>query len=167
MQDEVKWRLIDDYGLLQREFGCYTLESFRSRWPSIGLYEDSYQRGHSVIGWNYYGGRRYNNVELITTPGTANTGVYYVPPHRIEDRGVTSQTLATCMMYDAYSSPRSNWESISPHSSPGVGSYIQGGQPWIEMQGIQTAKLDGSAHWAAYETLSIIELNDYTYYEPD
>jgi hypothetical protein len=35
------------------------------------------------------------------------------------------------------------------------------------MQGIHTVKLDGSANWASYDTLKIIELNDYAYYEPD
>lgn len=167
MQDKVKWGLVRDYGLLQKEFGCNSLESFRDRWPSIGLYQDSYRRGHSVIGWNYFGGRRPGNYELIDTPGTANSGVYYIPPETIEDTDITSQTLAACMNYDAYSSPIASWESISPHSSPGAGSFIPGGQPWIEMEGIHTAKLDGSAKWAKYDTLKIMERNDYAYYEPD
>ncbi|MEM6257966.1 MAG: prepilin-type N-terminal cleavage/methylation domain-containing protein [Planctomycetota bacterium] len=167
-QDDVRRKLIEDYGVLEEEFGCYTMDSFRDRWVSIGLYRYNYQnRGHSIIGWNYYGGRLLNNVELIETPGTADTGVYYVPPQTIEDTNTTSQTLATCMNYDAFSSPRANWESIAPHSAPGVGSYIPGGQPWTGMQGLHTAKLDGSANWAAYESLDIIELNDYAYYEPD
>lgn len=71
------------------------------------------------------------------------------------------------MGYNAYDSPLSNWESISPHNSPGQASFIPSGQPWEPMRGVHVAKLDGSAGWTAYDELKIIELNGYQYYEPD
>ena len=162
-----KLRLIDDYGVAREEFGCNSLESIRSHWNSFGLYKETHVNGRSVIGWNYYGGRKQDRVELIETLGTVNTGIYYVSPHSIEDVGVTSQTLATCMVYNAYDSPRARWESISPHSSPGEATFSPGGQPWAQMAGYHIAKLDGSAGWTPYQDLKIAELNDYIYYEPD
>jgi len=160
-------RLIQEYGVLEEEFGCNTLESIRDKWPSIGLYEPVHKTGRSIIGWNYYGGRRYNSLELAATLGQVNTGIYYVPPHAIEDANVTSQTLATCMVYNAFDSPSASWESISPHTSPGQATYSAKGQPWIQMEGYHIAKLDGSAGWTPYDNLKIAEFNDYIYYEPD
>ena len=167
-QDDIRRKLVKDYGVLETEFGCNTLETIKSSWAAHGIYQYNYlNRGHSVIGWNYFGGRLYDNARLLSPADPAKP--YYVPPYTIEDRNITSQALATCMMYNA-ATPGKGWESIAPHAEPGAAAIVpkpaDGGE-WPEMIGVQQAELDGSAGFVKNDTLEIIAFADYFYYQPD
>ncbi len=162
MQDVTRTELIEDYGLLESEFGCNSLETIRSEWSSIGLYEWNYfGSGFSVTGWNYFGGRQPGWAGLVNTPGETYTG-----PESMEDVDITSQTLFTCLVYNA-ATPGVGWESIAPHAPKNDAKFIPGGGQWVPMDGLNLSKIDGSASFVAYSELEPFGGSDWYYYEED
>lgn len=162
MQDDTRTELIEDYGLLETEFGCNSLETFKSDWSTMGLYEWNYlNSGFSVTGWNYFGGREPGWANLVNQPGETYTG-----PMSPEDEDITSQNLFTCLVYNA-ASPGMGWESVSPHTSGNDASLIPSGGQWIEMDGMNISKVDGSAGYVKYTELEPFGGSDWYYYEPD
>lgn len=159
--DDTRNEFIRNYGIREKQFGCNSLDAIEPNWPSIGLYTENYfNTGYSIIGWNYFGGRIKNLLVVV------DTGERYRPPFSIEDPDVTSNTLFTCMIYNA-ATPGFPWESISPHTSGNSATFIPTGGPWRDPEGLNISKTDGSAAFVQFQDTRPFGGTDWYYYHPD
>jgi len=112
--------------------------------------------GNIFMGWIYWGGR-------APQPFGSSHPVY-IPPIKTTDRlKSTSDTLITCMCYDATGDP---WASWMPHVRYGLMTYPAGTKPWSYPDGLAVGLVDGSASWARWNGLTPMKQNDTIYYMP-
>jgi|CXWL01.1.fsa_nt_gi prepilin-type N-terminal cleavage/methylation domain-containing protein len=170
---EDMWVLLrDHYGIPPKAFGCNNLDEIPldQRVNVIGLYQrhgspirDSRGVLHYfwVMGWNYFANRtqaaRFNPV---------GSGTAYRYVRRLGDLESSSDTLLTCMIYNART-PNLGWESVGPHGRRGCGYWgLNDRRAWQNPEGLHVTLLDGSASWVQFDRLVPVGMSDYYYFKP-
>jgi len=154
------------YGMVSNAFACQCVWHYPGgptqllngynvgqEWAPVGV------SGQCDIGWTYFG-------DTLTPSPVLDGG--YKRPHKTVDRFTPgSQTLATCMEFDAR--PSGSWPSYQPHVKGGNTAIIPTGSSFVNAQGLAVARLDGSSAWVKWVNLNAVtnsSVGDAWRYEP-
>lgn len=148
------WAMLRSYSVSTNIAYCQSILTKPDLLAMVGT--DPWGAGNAFLGWIYFGGRDPQSRGGVTT---------YLPPKKATDRfDPSSETLMTCMCYDA--SGTSYW-SFMPHvRGSAFAEYSPGVPPVPPSDGLAVARVDGSAKWVKWQNLASFKQTDRIFYEP-
>jgi prepilin-type N-terminal cleavage/methylation domain-containing protein len=159
------WINMLNYGLTSNAFSCECYWQYPGG-PKAALF---YNIGESIPGSNWCPiGWVYWPATQPSESGYSANG--YIRPIKLSDRkSPTSDTLATCQVYDSTPSGHT-WQSVIPHTKSGL-LVVPAGQStglppnhYIQPIGLVVSQMDASAKWTPIKQLTKLDYIDFTWY---
>jgi len=143
------WTTLKDYSISTNIAYCQSILTQPAVLATVGT--DPWGVGNVFLGWIYFGGRDPQ-------------GAAYLPPQKTTDRfNPSSETLMTCMCYDATGN---GWGSYMPHvRGSAYAIYPAGVTPNPKPDGLAVARVDGSAIWVKWQRLASFKQANRIFYE--